>query len=128
MMPESKIRVLLADDEAHIRLMLKTVMMSMGAIVVGEAKNGAEAIEFYRREQPHIAFLDINMPIKTGIDALKEIKNEFPDALVMMMTSVADMETIEQCLEAGAANYILKDTPIQELKQMIKETWEELKS
>ena len=63
------------------------------------------------------------MPIKTGDEALKEIMTEFPDAFVIMLTSVADVEDVEKCLEMGASNYIRKDTSINEIKKIIKETW-----
>ncbi|MBF0226214.1 MAG: response regulator [Desulfobacterales bacterium] len=127
MSDQKKLKILIADDEPHIRLMLKTIITSMGAEIAGEAKNGAEAIEFYKKNLPNITLLDINMPVKTGVDALKEIKAEFPNALILMMTSVADMKTVEKCIELGAANYMLKDTPIPEIKNMIKETWAEYK-
>ena len=125
MSEKMKLKVLIADDEAHIRLMLKTIMTSMNALVVGEAQNGQEAIELFKNEKPHITLLDINMPLKTGQEALAEIKSDSPDALVIMMTSVADMETIQKCIGLGANSYILKDTPLQEMKKMIKEAWGE---
>jgi len=120
-----KLRVLIADDEPHIRLLIKTVMTSMNAEIVGEAKNGGEAVEVFRNEKPDITLLDINMPIKSGEDALKEIMEAFPDAFVIMLTSVADMMTVEKCLGLGAANYIRKDTPIPEMKEIIKRAWDD---
>ena len=122
-----KIRVGLADDEIHIRMLMKKVFMSMNCEIVGEAKNGSEAVELFRKEKPDILFLDINMPVKTGEEALKEIIEEFPDAFIIMLTSIADMEIVEKCLKAGAVNYIRKDTPLNELKEIVKETWNLLK-
>lgn len=124
MTEKKKLKVLIADDEAHLRLMFKSMALSMGAEVAGEAKNGAEAIELYRVHRPHITLLDINMPVKTGVDALKEIMELSPDALIIMLTSVADVKTVEKCLELGASNYLLKDTPLEEMKKIIKETWD----
>ena len=127
-MPEKrKIRIGLADDEIHIRMLMKKVFTSMGCEIAGEAKNGTEAVELYRREKPDIMLLDINMPIKTGDEALRDIVSEFPDAFVIMLTSLADVESVQKCLDAGAANYIRKDTPIAELKEIIKETWKLMK-
>lgn len=123
-----KLQILLVDDETHIRMMLKMVMKSMGAEIAGEAKNGAEAVELFRKIQPNITLLDINMPVKTGEDALKLIIEEFPNACIIMMTSLADSETVQNCIEAGAAGYILKDTPIDEMKQIIKDVWSECKN
>jgi two-component system chemotaxis response regulator CheY len=119
-----KPRVLLADDEPHIRMLIKTVMRSMNCEVIGEALNGNEAIELFKKEKPDLLMLDINMPLRTGEEALKEIMTEFPDAFVIMLTSVSDLESVENCLSLGASNFIRKDTPIQEMKKIIKETWQ----
>lgn len=128
MSEKKKLTVLIADDEAHIRLMLKTIMKSMNTDVVGEAKNGSEAVEIYKNQKPDISLFDINMPVMTGLDALQEIIKEYPDAFIIMMTSVANAETVEKCIECGASGYILKDTPLQEMKEMIKEAWKEYKT
>lgn len=122
-----KPRVIIADDELHIRTLIKAVMTSMKTEVVGEAKNGQEAVDLYRREKPDLALFDINMPIKNGEEALKEVISEFPEAFVIMLTSVADMETVNRCLDLGAANYLLKDTPLTDMKKMIQETWTDFK-
>ncbi len=65
------------------------------------------------------------MPLKTGYEVLEEILAQFPNALVIMLTSVTDIESVEKCIELGAANYIRKDTPTAELKSIIKETFSE---
>jgi len=124
---KKRVRVIIADDELHIRTLIKTVMKTMQAEIAGEAKNGQEAIDLFRSEKPNLLLLDINMPVKDGEQALKEIIEEFPDAFVIMLTSVADVETINKCLDNGAANYILKDTPLNEMKKIIKETWDSFK-
>jgi two-component system, chemotaxis family, chemotaxis protein CheY len=116
-------RVLIAEDEVHSRLLLKTILTSMNCEVVGEAKTGSEAIELYRQFKPHMLLLDVNMPNKTGDEVLQEIRAEFPLAFVIIVTSVADQQIVEKCLDLGAANYIRKDTPIAEIKSTIKETW-----
>lgn len=117
-------RVVIADDEFHILGMLKALMKTMNYAVVGEAKNGQEAVDVYRKEKPDVLLLDINMPVKDGDDALREIMHEFPDAMVIMLTSVVDMEKVESCLELGAANYIRKDTPVSDMRKIISETLE----
>jgi len=124
MSEKKKTRILVADDELHVRTMLKMTMTSMGAEIAGEALDGNEAVELYRKARPHIMLLDINMPGKTGDEVLMEIKSEFPDAFIIMMTSVAHSETVQKCIDAGAATYILKDTPLSEMKQMIAEAWQ----
>lgn len=122
---KKKVSVLIADDEDHIRRLLKTIFVSINAEVVAEAKNGQEAVELYRKHRPQIAMLDINMPIMDGKEALHQIKKEFPDALIIMLTSLSAMDVVKECIDAGASNYIRKDTPIGEIKKFVKEAWAE---
>ena len=116
-------RVIITDDEMHIRELFKVMMTSMDIEVAAVARNGQEAVELYRKIRPHLILLDINMPGKTGDEALEEIMAEFPHAFVIMLTAVSDLDTVKKCLKKGASNYILKDTPISEMKQIIQETW-----
>ena len=116
---------MIADDESHVRVLLRALLKSMNCEVVAEAANGVEAVELFKQEKPHMLLLDINMPLKTGDQVLQEILAQFPNALVIMLTSVTDLGTVEKCLDRGAANYIRKDTPPSELKSIIKETFQE---
>lgn len=116
---EQKYRVLLADDEFHMRMMFSSLLKTMNIEIAGEAANGAEAVALYRKTRPDLALLDINMPVKTGDAALREILAEFPDARVIMLTSVSDLATVEACIEAGARNFIRKDCPLPEIKEAI---------
>jgi two-component system chemotaxis response regulator CheY len=119
-----KPRVLIADDEGHIRMLMKAVLTSMQYQIVGMATNGQEAVELFSKEKPDLLLLDINMPLKTGEEALREIMDAFPDAFVIMLTSVADRGSVENCISLGAIHYIRKDTPITEMKAIIQETWQ----
>lgn len=123
-----RVRILLSDDEMHIRLLLKKVVISMNGEVVGEAKDGKEAVDLYKATGPDLTLLDVNMPEKTGNEALKEIMEHDPNAVVIMLTSVTDMKCVQQCLELGAASYIRKDTPLQEMKKLIAEAFQLFKS
>lgn len=117
-------RVVIADDERHMRLLMKTAITKMNYQVVGQAANGQEAIELFEKERPDLLLLDINMPFKTGEMALQEILAQHPDARVIMLTAVAEMETVEKCINLGAINYIRKDTPISEITKIIENTWQ----
>ena len=119
-----KPRVMIADDEFHTRVFLKAILQGMNCEVVAEASNGAEVLEIYRNTRPHLLLLDVSMPFKTGDEVLQEVMSEFPKAFVIMLTSVADVETIEKCLQIGASNYIRKDTSVDEIRAIIKETWQ----
>lgn len=118
-----KVRVLLADDEKHIRQLIKAVLATLSSEVVGEAENGAEAVTLYKEKRPDIVLLDVNMPIKDGLTALREIKEINSHALVIMLTSLSDMATVQQALESGASQYIRKDTPVADLKKLLVEAW-----
>jgi two-component system chemotaxis response regulator CheY len=115
------ISCIIVDDEFHIRVFIKSVLKIIGLNVSGEAPNGEKGIEIFKELNPDIVFMDINMPVKTGDEALKEMKKINPYAMIIMLTSVADMETVEQCIKDGADFYIRKDTPLNELKSIIKE-------
>lgn len=119
-------RVYIADDSRTTRKMLKIILHELNFNVIGEAANGQEAVEAYGEHKPDLMFLDINMPYKTGHEALSEIMNVDPDAAVVMLTSVSNRASVEECLEKGALNYIRKDTPMDVLKSYISETWQEL--
>ena len=118
------IRVLLADDEAHVRLFVKAVMTSLGCDVVGEASNGKEAVELFEQTSPDLVLLDINMPVMDGIAALKALRAKSETVAIVMLTSLASAEVVEQVLDAGATYHLRKDLPIAELKDEIRETWQ----
>ena len=123
MTQKRKVRVVLADDESHVRLYVKTVLKSMGCEVVGEASNGAEAIELFERHSPELVLLDINMPVMDGITALKALRAKSDKVAIVMLTSLASAEVVEQTLGAGANYHLRKDLSMKELKEEIRETW-----
>jgi two-component system chemotaxis response regulator CheY len=114
-----KHNVVITDDEPHVRVFLRFAMNNMGLTVVGEAENGDQAVEIYRRLRPDLLLLDLNMPVKTGEAALREIRNEFPTARVVMLSSSADRESVEECAKLGAAFYIRKDCPFEEMQEIL---------
>jgi len=113
-------RVVIADDEAMIRYALKSVIKDLKMNCVGEATNGQEAVALYEKEKPDIMFLDINMPVKNGDEALRDIHAKFPNANIVMLTSVAETEIVKKCLQGGAVSYILKTNPLDKIKVMIE--------
>jgi len=120
-MGKREIRVLLADDEVHIRYLIRSIIRSEGYVVVGEANNGEDALALYREHRPDLTLMDINLPLKTGDEVLVEIMREDPDAKVVMLTMVADTETVQRCLDLGATNYILKSNSVETIRQMLRE-------
>jgi YesN/AraC family two-component response regulator len=108
-------KVLLVDDEAHIRKFFSLVIRTLGPATVVEAANGEEAMAVYAREQPDLVLLDVNMPKVDGLQTLQQLKQVDPDCLVVMLTSLINRQTVEECLRLGAADYLRKDLPREEL-------------
>jgi two-component system chemotaxis response regulator CheY len=107
--------ILLTDDEAHIRKFIGLVLRKFDNPRILEAANGAEAVELYKQHQPDMVLLDVNMPVMDGVQALTAIIAADPNAVVVMLTSLANRQTVEQCQQLGAVDYIRKDTPREEL-------------
>src|SRR5437868_3334812 len=123
MSEKRKVRVLLADDESHVRLFIRTVIDSMGCEVVAEAANGKEALELFDTTSPDLVLLDINMPVMDGLTALKALREKSDRVAIVMLTSLASADVVEQSLDAGANYHLRKDLPLAELKQEIRDTW-----
>jgi two-component system chemotaxis response regulator CheY len=121
--PKKKLRVIVVDDETHVRTLIKAVVSSMNCDIVGEAGNGRDAVALFGKLKPHMMLLDINMPLRSGKQALADIKEKYPNAFIIMLTSLTDRETIEDCIELGASGFIRKDLPIDEMREVIKKTW-----
>ncbi|MBE7539727.1 MAG: response regulator [Opitutaceae bacterium] len=117
-------KILLVDDEAHVRKFVGLIARTLGNPTLIEASNGSEALEIYQRERPDLVLLDVNMPILDGIGTLRELKKIDPDAVVIMLTSLANRQTVEESLELGASNYLRKDTPKDEIVTRLRDTLE----
>lgn len=115
-------KILLVDDEAHVRKFIALVLKQLGATTIMEAANGRDAVEVFKREQPNMVLLDVNMPIQDGIQTLREIRALSSDCVVVMLTSLANRQTVEEALNLGADNYIRKDTPKDEILASLKAT------
>ncbi len=114
--------ILLVDDEPHIRKYVMMILRQIGSPIIVEAVNGEDAIKAYQRENPDLVLLDVNMPKMDGIEALRQLKAIDPKCVVIMLTSLANRETIEKALELGAAHYIRKDTPREEIAKALTDT------
>jgi DNA-binding NarL/FixJ family response regulator len=115
------IRVLLADDEALIRAGVRLVLDTADDVeIVAEAANGAEAVDLVRRHQIDVALLDIRMPVVDGLVAAERISQQVPRTRVVMLTTFGEDEYVARALRAGAAGFLLKDTPPDELIQAVR--------
>ncbi len=113
-------RLVLADDHVIIRQGMKRLIEDMdGLEVVGEASNGIELIEILPESRPDMVILDVSMPKKNGIVTTKEIKRDFPEVKVLIMTMHKSREYLDASLSAGADGYMLKEDSDIELLSAI---------
>jgi DNA-binding NarL/FixJ family response regulator len=111
MKDERKIRVLVADDHFVVRMGLSALVNTEPDMeVVGEAVDGAQAVEMYRRLNPNLVLMDLRMPVKDGIAATREIRGLHPHARVLMLTTYDGDTDIHRAIEAGAQGYVLKNS------------------
>jgi two-component system chemotaxis response regulator CheY len=101
-------KVLIVDDAIFMRNMLRNIFAENGFEVAGEAANGLEAIQKFQELAPSVVTMDIVMPERNGIDALKEIIKLDPDAKVIMCSALGQESLIIEAIEAGAKDYIIK--------------------
>ena len=101
-------KVLLVDDAAFMRMMIKDVLTKNGFEVVGEAENGAIAVDKYNELSPDLVIMDITMPELNGIEALKKIKAKNADAKVIMCSAMGQQSMVIEAIQAGAKDFIVK--------------------
>ncbi len=115
------IRVLIADDHSVVREGLRMFLERDPDIeIVGEAADGAEAIQLARQLRPEIVLMDLLMPVMDGITAIAAIRSALPDTEIIALTSVLESEAVLGAVKAGAIGYLLKDTQAHELRRSIK--------
>ena len=115
------IRVLVADDHPVVRQGLCTMLeLEDDIVVVGRAADGEEAVMLARREHPDITLMDVQMPVLDGIEALRRIRSDDPEARVIVLTTYRNEDYIFPSLRAGARGYLLKDSSREELAGAIR--------
>jgi DNA-binding NarL/FixJ family response regulator len=117
------IRLLICDDQAIVCEGLRAILEPIRDIeVVAVATNGVDAIELTRTTQPDLVLMDLKMPRMNGIQATRAICEQFPAVRILVLTTYADDEWVIDAIRAGAAGYVLKDTPQEDLLKAIRET------
>ena len=101
-------RVLIVDDAAFMRMMVKDILSKNGYEIVGEAENGMKALEKYQELKPDLVTMDITMPEMDGITAVKEIKKVDPAAKVVMCSAMGQQAMVIEAIQAGARDFIVK--------------------
>lgn len=121
-------KILVVDDEPHIRTYLGLVLRQLGRPTIVEAADGEAAVAAFQRESPDLVLMDVHLPRMNGIEALKAIRTLDPNAIVIMLTSAVSRQTVEAAMAYGAVNYIRKDASrekiIAEISEIIEAIFE----
>ncbi len=115
--------ILICDDAAFMRMMIKDILTKNGYNVAGEAENGIKAVEKYNEVKPDLVLMDITMPEMDGIQALKQIKSGDPAAQVIMCSAMGQQAMVIESIQAGAKDFIVKpfqaDRVIEAVKKVV---------
>jgi len=101
-------RILIVDDAAFMRMMLRDILTKNGYEVAAEAENGAQAVEKYKEVKPDLVTMDITMPEMDGITAVKEIKKVDPKAKIVMVSAMGQQAMVIEAIQAGALDFVVK--------------------
>lgn len=112
--------ILIVDDAAFMRMMIKDILTKNGYNVVGEAENGAKALEKYNELKPDLVLMDITMPEVDGIKALKNIKAADPAATVIMCSAMGQQAMVIEAIQSGAKDFIVKPFQADRVLEAVK--------
>ena len=114
------LKILVADDSAFMRNIIKNILTQNGVTDITEAQDGQEAINKFKEINPNLIFMDIMMPNKTGLEALKEIRATNPEAKIIMCTSVGQEKIVQEAVESGAEDFIIKPFKQEDIQEVLK--------
>ena len=117
-------KILVVDDAAFMRMMIKDILTKNGYEVAGEAENGLKAVEKYSETQPDLVLMDITMPEMDGIQALKKIKENDPNASVVMCSAMGQQAMVIESIQSGARDFIVKPFQPDRVLEAVKKAVE----
>jgi len=120
-----RLRVMVVDDHALFRRGLEMVLENEADIdLVGEASDGAEAVQKAQELMPDVVLMDVRMPTRSGIEAAREIRDVMPHVKILMLTISDEEADLYEAIKAGASGYLLKEIPIEEVADAIRSVWQ----
>lgn len=111
--------ILIVDDSRTSRRILRNILEEAGYTVVAEAVNGEDGYNAYTEYKPDLVTMDITMPVMTGVESLKKIKADYPDAKVVMVSAAGQKHNMLEAVQSGAAEFIAKPFDVDEIKRII---------
>ncbi|MFW5971993.1 MAG: response regulator [Bacillota bacterium] len=118
-------KVLVVDDAAFMRMMIKNILVDGGFEIVGEAENGLDAIELYAELKPDLITMDITMPEMDGIEAVQAILKDYPDARIIMCSAMGQQAMVIDAIQAGAKDFVVKPFKPDRVLAAINKIFEE---
>jgi len=112
--------ILICDDAAFMRMMIKDILTKNGYNIAGEAENGAVAVDKYKETSPDLVLMDITMPEMDGIQALKKIKEADPNASVIMCSAMGQQAMVIEAIQSGAKDFIVKPFQAERVIEAVK--------
>lgn len=114
-------KILIVDDSRTSRKILKGVLEGAGHEILGEATNGQEGYDMYAQLKPDVVTMDITMPVMSGVESLKKIKGDFPDAKVIMVSAAGQQHNMVEAVQSGAEEFISKPFDPAQVLQIIEQ-------
>lgn len=111
--------VLIVDDAMFMRVAIGNMFKEWGFDVIAEASNGRDAIAMYKEHKPDLVTMDLTMPIMTGLEAVKAIIPEYPEAKIIMITAMGQQRVIVDAIESGAKDFLTKPFAPEKLKEVV---------
>jgi len=113
-------KIMIVDDAAFMRMMIKNILVKNGYDVVGEAENGRQAVGLYTDTKPDLVTMDITMPEMDGLEAVKAIRSNDPSAVIIMCSAMGQQSMVMDAIQAGAKDFIVKPFQQERLLQAVE--------
>lgn len=116
-------KILIVDDNDVMRSLLRGILRNENCQVIGDARNGVLALEFIERDKPDIVFLDVMMPEMGGLEALRAIRTQHPEIIVIMITGNPSVDNVKESIEGGAQGFIVKPFNSGKVLESLHRAW-----